>query len=133
MAREYRGGYYKMDHDSFGQMMVSEQLRPALVTISGLIKTQARVNTQRSGGSIAQGRDDGDKSLADSYEVERGPIVIIKGQGGLPGPRITQRVVNRLRHAAVNEFGRGGWKKGKGTRDLRRAGEMFGDLAGEAG
>lgn len=132
MAREHRGGYYKMDHESFGRMMVSEQFRPALVAVSNLIKAKAKANTEQSGTTIEQGGTNGGRSLADAYETQRGPILVLVVEGR-PSPRITHRVVNTSRHAAVREFGRGGWKRGRGTRDLRRAGEAFGDLAGERG
>lgn len=126
-----RGGRYVMDNASFGNMMVSEQLRPALRHFSTLIKGVARINTlaSSSGGDTTDDRDG--TRLADAYEVERGPIVVVRGQTGEPGPRITERVVNRKRHAAAREFGRGGHTKGRGTRDLRRAGQAFGDLAAE--
>lgn len=132
MAREYRGGYYKMDHVSFGAMMVSEQLRPALRAVSTAIALRARLNAiERSGVPEGEEVDRDTKRLAKEYKPEEGPIVVVTGQGGEPGPRITHRVVNRLRYAAADEFGRGGHTKGKGSRNLRRAGAMFGDLWGE--
>lgn len=123
MAREYPGGYYKMNNESFGAMMISEQLRRPLNIVTRLIAARARINTIASSG---------EGPLADSYEVERGPLVMVV-VAGRPSPRISNRVVNRLRYAAAREFGRGGHTKGRGTRDLRRAGEAFGDLAGEGG
>src|SRR5205085_7634076 len=106
-----RGGTYVMDNESFGAMMRSEQLRGPLDIVSHLIQGQAAANSMAS----ATGGDEVDRDgvhLANNYEVERGPIVIIRGQGGEPGPRITNRVINRLRYAAAREFGRGGHTKG---------------------
>ncbi len=130
MAREYRGGYYKMDHASFGKMMVSEQLRPPLSAVSGLIAATAKATARKS--AKEESGDARREHLAEGYKAERGPIVVILSDG-IPGPRITGRVVNRLRHAAVDEFGRGGWQKGRGSRNLRRAGQAHGNLAHEAG
>lgn len=129
MAREFRGGYYKIDHESFGAMMQSEQVRPPLVIVAGLIRMAAKANTEAS-STGAQDKADG-VHMADAYKAEKGPMVNIPGPVGEAGPRITQRVVNRLRYAAAREFGRGGHAGGRGTRDLRRAGAMFGDLRGE--
>lgn len=122
-----RGGTYIMNNESFGRMMLSEQLRPTLTRVAKQIQIAAKATTKRSAEKTAQAGDDL-THLADAYEVERGPIVVIMGQTGEPGPRITMRVVNRKRYAAAREFGTRGRK---GTRDLRRAGAMFGDLAGE--
>lgn len=134
--REYRGGYYKMDHKSFGQMMVSEQVRPPLVIISDLIKAQAALNTIQSGNKNTTGRRRGvpppGSRLHESYELEKGPLVTLVVQGKA-SPRISHRVVNRKRSAAAREFGKGGHAAGRGTRDLRRAGERYGDLAGGSG
>lgn len=124
MAREYPGGYYKMNHASFGAMMVSEQLRRPLDIASRLIAARAKANTVQSSGESGL--------LANAYRVDRGPLVTLVVEGR-PSPRISNRVVNPLRYAAAREFGRGGHTKGRGTRDLRRAGEVFGDLAGESG
>jgi hypothetical protein len=121
MAREMPGGAYVMDNESFGRMMVSEQLRGPLDIVTRLIADRAKSNTLQSSGA---------GPLADGYEVTHGPLVVIV-VGGRPAPRISNRVVNRLRYAAAREFGKGGHKAGKGTRDLRRAGAGFGDLAGE--
>lgn len=132
MARERKGGAYVEDHASFGQMMVSEQLRPALDFWTTVMRNRAKLNTEQSGSSVEQGGKHGGVSLADAYEAQHGPVVTLVVQGK-PSPRISNRVVNPLRHAAAREFGAGGWRKGRGTRDLRRAGEAFGDLAGEAG
>lgn len=128
MARMPRGGTYVADNKSFGAMMVSEQLRPAIHAVSLAIKAQARANSLASATGGTADRDG--QALADSYEVERGPLVapVVRGR---PSPRISMRVVNRKRYAAAREFGAGGHTKGKGTRDLRRAGAAFGDLAGE--
>jgi hypothetical protein len=123
MAREYRGGTYVMDNESFGRMMVSEQVRRPLEAVTELIRARARLNTIASSG---------EGPLAEAYEVEKGPIVTLV-VGGRPSPRISQRVVNRLRYAAAREFGKGGHTKGQGTRDLRRAGAAFGDLSGDVG
>lgn len=146
VERDRRGGTYVMNHESFGAMMLSEQMRKPLEIVAGLIKEKAKANTLESSANAIdpEGReslslgeikghdtDEDGQHLADHYSVERGPAVVIMGQGGIPGPRISQRVVNPLRHAAAREFGRGGWQHGRGTRDLRRAGEAFGDLAGE--
>lgn len=124
-----RGGRYVPNHESFGAMMVSEQVRTPLVAVSKMIAGTARLNTKRSNAADNKNRQ---KSLADQYELDRGPIVTLIVVGK-PSPRISHRVVNRARHAAAREFGIGGWRNGKGTRDLRRAGEKYGDLAGEAG
>ena len=132
MAREYRGGYYQMDHISFGKMMISEQLRPPLSAVSGLIVGSAKANAMASSAGGEGKRKSGARKLAESYEAVRGPIVVILSDG-FPGPRITGRVINRARHAARNEFGAGGWQAGRGTRNLRRAGEAHGNLQGEAG
>ncbi len=132
MAREYRGGYYKMDHASFGKMMVSEQLRPPLSAVSGLIAATAAGFARADSAGGEPKRKSGARKLAESYQPERGPIVVILSDG-IPGPRITGRVVNRARHAARNEFGAGGWQAGRGSRNLRRAGQLHGNLQGEAG
>lgn len=134
--REHRGGYYKMDHKSFGQMMVSEQLRKPLAAVSNLIKIHAAANTLQSGYKSTSKRRRGvpppGSRLHENYEVEVGPIVILVVQGKA-SPRISQRVVNRKRSAARREFGPQGENHTGGTRDLRRAGERYGDLAGEPG
>lgn len=120
------GGRYVPDHESFGAMMVSEQLRKTLVRITKRIKTQAKANTQASSG--------GSKELANGYRDEVGPLVTLIVDGK-PSPRISQRVVNGVRYAAAHEFGRGGRRTNfrNGSRDLRRAGQMYGDLRGEVG
>lgn len=135
--RRMPGGAYVMDNKSFGAMMVSEQCRNALNAYSTAIKEQARANTNRSTPQSTRKRRSkkprrSGPSLADSYEVVRGPNVTLIVDGR-PSPRISNRVVNRLRHAAAHEFGVGGWQAGNGSRDLRRAGQSFGDLAGERG
>lgn len=139
--RNPRGGTYIMNNASFGQMMLRKRgLRQGLLHYSRLIAERARLNSLISAaggeGDVAvtarELRPD-DQHLANSYRVVTGPVVVIKGQGGIPGPRMSMRVINTVRYAAAREFGAGGHAGGRGTRDLRRAGEAFGDLAGEAG
>lgn len=124
-----KGGTYVMNHESFGRMMLEQRkLRVAIYKAAVRISEIARVNTKRSS---ERDRGHHDTHLADNYRVEVGPVVVIKGQGGVPGPRMSMRVVNRTPYAAALEFGSGGHAAGKGTRDLRRAGGQVGDIAGE--
>jgi len=132
MARQFKGGSYRMNNVSFGAMMVSEQVRKPLNIVSGLIRLQAKANTERSSALDEQGRKHVGRSLADNYKIRKGPLVTLI-VGGKPSPRISNHVYNDSRHAARREFGAGGWQKGGGTRDLRRAGQVYGDLAGRAG
>lgn len=152
MATETRrGGTYVMNNESFGRMMVSERMRRPLVAVSKLIALEAKRNTEQSSAGGPPHDPKEGKTLAESYKTGPGPIVVVKGQTGIPGPRISHRVINPKRYAAAREFGHGrpqaslkglrgnarkrvaaadvaGPNTGTmGTRDLRRAGEKFND------
>jgi hypothetical protein len=120
MANTY-GVRYKMDNASFGAFMVSEQARRPAIEAAHDVAAIAAANTRASSGGVGD--------LASNYKVdEHTAPVVIAGN-----PRVGAAVFNDKRYAAAREFGAGGHTKGKGTRDLRRAGGAVGELRGEPG
>ena len=104
---------YQPDHRSFGEFMLSRQIKAPVTDIARLIALDAATNTPR---------DTGD--LASSYEVNDATPVIAGGN-----PRAAAEVRNRDRAAAPQEFGN---KHVKGKRMLGKAASRFGDQRGEA-
>lgn len=125
------GGVYVPDHGSIGRwLLTSPELRKVLVLVSNQVSALAAVNTRASstGGQRSEKEQLSGIRLANNYRVKKGPIVTVGAS--FPNPRMSQVVYNNKRYAAAREFGTGGHTLGGGTRDLRRAGAVFGDLAG---
>lgn len=115
MALNTRTGF-KPDHKEFGRFIMSEQARQPAVEAARDVAKIAAAN------EIAAGS----KEHAANFKVnDKTPPVTVAGN-----PRVGAEVYNDDRHSAVREFGR---KRKGGTRALRRAGAVVGELKGDIG
>lgn len=104
---------FRPDHKSFGEFILSEQMRGVTAEVAKDISDRAKEFTPTGDGS--------DGHMKDKYEVER--------QGGVlkvdRSFRVMVLVVNTDARAAAVEFG---GRFNKRRRPLGRAGGMFGDF-----
>jgi hypothetical protein len=103
---------YKPNHRSFGEFMLSQQIRKPVREIAELIKTDAVAGTPVRTGE-----------LAGSYEVNDVTPVVAGGN-----PRAAYEVRNSDPAAVPQEFGN---KHVRGHRMLGKAASKFGDQRGE--
>lgn len=118
-----RRSLYVPNHSSFGQFILSDQVREPTVAVAEEIKLAAiPLAPTRTPGK----RRSKHKPVAKSFEVvQRGPVVVVGGN-----PRISAQVVNTAPDAAVHEFGS---KRVPRRRMLGRAGALFGDFKPDKG
>jgi len=115
---------YKPDHKSFGQFILSEQMRDVTSEVAHDIARRAgqRAPKRKERGAVPEGAQ-----MADRFRVNREAGVLSVGEGG---PRVMVHVFNDARSAAPNEFGS---KRNKRYRMLGKAGAEFGDFKPEGG
>jgi hypothetical protein len=120
MVRRIR---YSPDHRSFGEFMVSEQMRDVTAEVCADIADRAKEYAPRrkSRGNVPDGA-----AMADRFEVKR-EAGVLKVSGNM---RVMCEVFNEAPSAAANEFG---GKRNKRHRMLGRAGAAFGDFKPDGG
>lgn len=105
------------DHKSFGQFILSDQIRDVTAEVAGDIADLAGTLAPRR----TKGKPKDGTSMADRFKVNE-QAGVIKVSGNL---RVKVEVFNEARSAAPNEFG---GKRNARHRMLGRAGARFGDF-----
>jgi hypothetical protein len=120
MARRVR---FVPDHKSFGQFILSDQVRDVTAEVASDIAQRARTLAPRrkSRGNVPDGT-----AMADQFRVNK-EAGVIKVAGNV---RVKVEVFNEARSAAPNEFGS---SHNKRHRMLGRAGAEYGDFKPEGG
>lgn len=114
-----RGEYVRFvpDHKSFGEFILSERMRDAVVEVCEDIRDVARdLAPRRKAGTVPDGT-----AMADRFKINReaGTMKVDRAR------RVKVEIYNEATSAAPNEFGN---KRVKRHRMLGRAGAMFGDF-----
>ena len=120
MARRVR---YVPDHKSFGEFMLSDQMRDVTVRVCFDISQTARrlAPKRKDRGKVPDGTQ-----MADRFRINKDAgILVVAGN-----PRVKVEVFNEARSAAPNEFGS---KRNKRYRMLGRAGAAHGDFKPDGG
>lgn len=113
---------FKPDHKSFGEFILSEQVRDVTTDVAQDIADLAgQLAPRRKHGQAPDGT-----SMADRFEVKREAGTIKVGRN----VRVKVEVFNSARSAAPNEFG---GRRNKRHRMLGRAGATFGDFKPDGG
>ena len=118
-----RRAVFRPDHKSFGEFILSEQVRDVTADVAHDIAAEAgRLAPRRKSGEPKEGTE-----MADRFHVNReaGTIKVERNV------RVKVEVYNEARSAAPNEFGnkdKTGRQHTPRTRMLGRAGAMFGDF-----
>lgn len=116
---------YVANNASFGDFIMSEQVRDPVADVAEAIAEQAKdFSPESSRGGTQEGR-----RMRDQFVVEREAGSITVGSRHR-NRRVLVIVSNNARSAAPNEFGT---RKNKRHRMLGRAGAMFGDFKPEGG
>ncbi len=117
-----RRAVYRPDHVSFGEFMLSDQMRNVTAEVARDIVPRARDKApRRKSGIPPEGT-----AMADQFRVNE-HAGAIKVSGNL---RVMVHVFNEARSAAPNEFG---GSHNQRHRMLGRAGAEFGDFKGDLG
>lgn len=110
------------DHKSFGEFILSEQMRDVTADVAhDIAKLAGKLAPRRKDrGNVPDGT-----AMADNFKVRReaGVLKVSKNV------RVKVEVFNPMRSAAPNEFG---GPRNKRHRMLGRAGAAFGDFKGKA-
>lgn len=115
MARKV---WFKPDHKSFGEFILSDQVRDPVEEIAhDIAKRAGDLAPRRKSGITPPGA-----AMADNFHVKR-DAGTIKVSGNV---RVKVEVFNSMRSAAPMEFGNK--HVGRGHRMLGRAGAEFGDM-----
>lgn len=111
---------YKRDEKSFGEFILSDQIRePVAEVAKDIAKLAGKYAPRRKRGNAPDGTE-----MADRFRVNKDAGTIVVNTF----PRVQVDVYNESRSAAPNEFG---GKRNKRHRMLARAGAAFGDFKGE--
>lgn len=113
---------YVPNHESFGEFMLSDQMRDVTAEVAEDIAAAAKGFSPVS----SRGGDQEGRRMRDRFEVEKNAGAIMVA-GNL---RVLVIVSNNARSAAPNEFGT---KRTKRHRMLGRAGALFGDFKPDGG
>lgn len=116
-----RRAVFRPDHRSFGEFILSDQVRDATEEVAKDIAALAKEYAPRRGNTVPDGL-----SMADRFQVNR-DAGVLKVAGNF---RVMVEVYNEARSAAPNEFG---GKRNARHRMLGRAGAMYGDFKPESG
>lgn len=117
-----RRAVFRPDHKSFGEFILSDQIRDPVAEVCGDIASLAGVWAPRRKSGITPPGE----AMADNFKVERNAGVL-KVAGNL---RVMCHVYNSKPSAAPNEFGS---KRNKRHRMLGRAGAAYGDFKPDGG
>lgn len=120
MARRVR---FVADHKSFGEFILSDQMRDVTAEVAGDIADRARdlAPRRKSRGNVPDS-----VAMADRFEVNKeAGILVVAGN-----PRVKVEIFNEAPSAAPNEFGS---KRNKRHRMLGRAGAAYGDFKPDGG
>jgi hypothetical protein len=114
------------DHKSFGEFMLSEQMRDVVADVAGAIANLAGRYAPRRKD---RGRAPDGTEMADRFEVNREAGTLAVGKA-FHNVRVKVDVFNEAPSAAPNEFGN---KRNKRYRMLGRAGAAYGEFKPEGG